>query len=72
MRTCVRSVGDVRRGPRTVVQAAAELGLSPHTVRAWIATGRMEHHRLGRAIRISSAEIERMLDESRVGRSRRR
>lgn len=35
--------------PRTVDEAADELGLSVHTIRAWIASRRLTHLRLGRA-----------------------
>lgn len=52
--------------PRTVREAADELGLSVHTVRAWIASRRLGHLRLGRAIRIPAAEIRRVLEESNV------
>ncbi len=65
--------GEVRRSrrlpveqPRTVAEAAAELGLSVHTVRAWIADRRIGHIRLGRAIRISSAEIRRVIEQNTV------
>lgn len=47
--------------PRTVEEAAAELSLSKATIRAWIAQRRIGHVRLGRAIRIPAAEIERLL-----------
>jgi excisionase family DNA binding protein len=52
--------------PRTVAEAAVELGLSVHTVRAWIADRRIGHIRLGRAIRISSAEIRRIIEQNTV------
>lgn len=52
--------------PRTVDEAAEELGLSPHTIRAWIASRRLAHLRLGRAIRIPAAEIQRVIDECLV------
>ena len=52
--------------PRTVQEAADELGLSVHTVRAWIAQRRIAHLHLGRAIRIPHTEIERLLRESTV------
>ena len=52
--------------PRTVAEAAEALGLSIHTVRAWIASRKMAHLRLGRAIRIPAAEIQRVIDESTV------
>lgn len=54
--------------PRTVQEAAEELGLSVHTVRAWIAQRRIAHIRLGRAIRIAADEIERVLSDSTVPR----
>ena len=52
--------------PKTVEEAAHALGLSIHTVRAWIAQRRIAYLRLGRAIRIPAAEIERILAESIV------
>ena len=48
--------------PVSVLKAAESLGLSVHTIRAWIAQRRIAHVRLGRAIRISRAEIQRLLD----------
>ena len=47
--------------PRTVREAAHELSLSIHTVRAWVAQRRIAHVRLGRAIRIPASEIRRVL-----------
>lgn len=52
--------------PRTVSEAADELGLSVHTIRAWIASRRLGHLRLGRAIRIPAAEIRRVIEKSTV------
>ena len=52
--------------PRTVSEAAEELGLSVHTVRAWIANRKIGYLRLGRAIRIPAAEIRRVINESTV------
>jgi excisionase family DNA binding protein len=52
--------------PRTVQEAADELGLSVHTIRAWIASRRLGHLRLGRAIRIPASEIRRIIEESTV------
>jgi excisionase family DNA binding protein len=52
--------------PLTVVDAAARLGLSSHTIRAWIGQRRIAYIRLGRAIRIPAAEIERLLSENTV------
>ena len=68
---------ETNSSPRTVREAAQELGLSVHTVRAWIAQRRIAHIRLGRAVRISSDEIIRILNDgtiprgtSRIGRVR--
>lgn len=52
--------------PRTVNEAAEELGLSVHTIRAWVACRRVAHLRLGRAIRIPAAEIRRVIEECTV------
>lgn len=50
----------------TLTQAARLLGLKPVTLRAWAARRRIAVHRLGRAIRISGSEVERLLEESLV------
>jgi excisionase family DNA binding protein len=42
---------------KTVQEAAAALGLSVHTIRAWIATRRIAHVRLGRAVRVLTCRI---------------
>ena len=52
--------------PRTVQQAAEALNISEHTIRAWVARRKIGYVRLGRAIRIPIAEIERLLDAGRV------
>ena len=52
--------------PRTVTEAAEELGLSVHTIRAWVAARRIAHIRLGRAIRIPASEIRRVIQKNTV------
>ena len=52
--------------PRTVSEAANELALSVHTIRAWVAARRIAHIRLGRAIRIPASEIRRVIEENTV------
>ena len=47
---------------RTVEQAAAELAVSVHTIRAWIARRKLGAVRLGRAVRIPAAEIARLIE----------
>lgn len=58
----------------TVSETAESLGLSIHTVRAWIAARRIAHVRLGRAVRVSTVEIDRLVSAGSVpatGRSER-
>ncbi len=52
--------------PRPVAEAAVELGLSVHTIRAWVAARRLAHIRLGRAIRIPASEIRRVIDANTI------
>ena len=59
-------VRERKKSPRTVSEAAEELGLSVHTIRAWVADRRIAHMRLGRAIRIPAAEIRRVIEKSTV------
>jgi excisionase family DNA binding protein len=51
---------------RTVEQAAADLGLSVHTIRAWIARRKIGHVRLGRAVRIPATEIARLIEQGTI------
>lgn len=52
--------------PLTLREAADALGLSIHTVRAWIARKQIKHVRLGRAIRILPGDVEELLRKSTV------
>lgn len=52
--------------PRTVAEAAVELSLSQATIRSWIASRRIGFVRLGRAVRVPSSEIARLLDTGYV------
>ncbi len=54
----------------TVPEAAATLNLSVHTVRAWIATRRIAHVRLGRSIRVPVSEIGRLFESGFVPAAR--
>jgi excisionase family DNA binding protein len=51
---------------RTVEQAAGDLCVSVHTIRAWIAQRKIGCVRLGRAIRIPSSEIARLIEAGTV------
>jgi excisionase family DNA binding protein len=54
------------QGPLTLKETAKALGLSVHTVRAWISQRRLNHVRLGRAIRVLPHEIQRVLRNATV------
>jgi excisionase family DNA binding protein len=56
--------------PRTVEQTAAALNLSPATIRSWIAHRRIGVVRLGRCVRVPSAEIQRLLERGYVAAER--
>lgn len=64
--TTAKSRRPIPERPRTVAEAAEELGLSVHTVRAWVAARRIGHLRLGRAIRIPASEIRRVIDKNTI------
>jgi excisionase family DNA binding protein len=51
---------------RTVEQAAADLCVSVHTIRAWIARRKISSVRLGRAVRVPAAEIARLIEQGTV------
>lgn len=51
---------------RTVAEAADELNVSVYTMRSWIASRRITHIRLGRAIRISAGELRRVVEAGTV------
>lgn len=50
----------------TVGQAAKRLGLNEHTIRVWLSRGKLSYFKLGRAVRVSESEIERLLSEGFV------
>lgn len=50
----------------TVKQAATELNVSVHTIRAWLARRHIGCVRLGRAVRIPAAEIDRLVERGTV------
>jgi excisionase family DNA binding protein len=50
----------------SVKETAAKLGLKEPTIRLWIAQRRIGIVRLGRAIRIPSEEVERLILEGTV------
>jgi len=52
--------------PLTINEAANALGLSVHTIRAWISQRRLTHVRLGRAIRVLPSTVEAILRNGTV------
>jgi excisionase family DNA binding protein len=54
----------------TVEDAAAQLGLSSATIRAWVWRRKIEHVRLGRAVRIPQGVIDALLERGRVPATR--
>ena len=52
----------------SVPVAATELGIRPATLRSWIADQRIEIIRIGRLIKVSEAEILRIISDGRQPR----
>jgi excisionase family DNA binding protein len=50
----------------TAREAANALGLSVHTVRTWMSARKLGYVRLGRAVRIRKAEVDRLIAEGSV------
>lgn len=51
---------------RSVEDAARLLAISPWTVRAWIAQGKLFPVRIGRRVLLEESELQRFIDESRA------
>jgi excisionase family DNA binding protein len=52
--------------PLTMRQAAAELGISHHTVAAWVRKRLLPHFRIGRRVVLDGAELAAWLEGRRV------
>jgi excisionase family DNA binding protein len=50
----------------TVPEAAARLGLSVATIRAWISRRRLAHVHLGRAVRVPESQIAKIISDGFV------
>jgi len=59
----------LERNQLTVREAAAALGLSTHTIRAWLLHRKIASRRIGRCVRIGKDEVDRILSESLVPRA---
>jgi excisionase family DNA binding protein len=49
-----------------VARAAEELGVSPHTLRAWLRQRRLPYLKLGRRIILDPEDVQRFMDANRV------
>jgi excisionase family DNA binding protein len=49
----------------TVAEVAQALRVKPATIRAWVLRRKINSYRVGRAVRISAEEIERILSDGR-------
>lgn len=50
----------------TIPEASARLGLKPATLRFWIWTRKIEHVKVGRAVRVSEQAIQDFIDRGTV------
>ena len=57
---------DMHSPLRTVDQAARDLNVSAHTIRAWIARRKLGSVRLGRAVRVPASEIARLIEKGTI------
>jgi excisionase family DNA binding protein len=63
----MQALNSVVRGMLNVDEAAAELGLRPATIRAWLLRRKIGCVRLSaRCVRIPRAEVERLIRENTV------
>ena len=55
----------------SVAQVAADFGVTPQTVRSWIASGKLKAGRIGKSFHILRGDVKAMLEQasSRVGNS---
>ncbi len=51
---------------KTVRQVAGELSMAPVTIRTWMAQRKLRYVRLGRAVRIPAAEVQRLIESGTV------
>jgi excisionase family DNA binding protein len=49
-----------------VIEVGERLGLKPATIRMWISKRKIAHVKLGRSVRVPSAEIDRIIRENTI------
>jgi excisionase family DNA binding protein len=55
----------------TVAQVAAQFGVTPQTVRAWIDSGKLKGGRVGKAYRILRGDVYAMVEKAAIERQSR-
>ena len=55
----------------SIIQGSKRVGVSPHTMRAWVRERRIPFYRLGRRVLLAEDDIENLLNQSRVERVKR-
>jgi excisionase family DNA binding protein len=60
-------VGELMEALIDVNEAARLLGLSAHTVRSFVSTGKIAHRRLGGAIRFTRGDVEEFVEAAKKG-----
>jgi len=49
-----------------VEETAEAIGVSPHTIRAWLRQRRLSYLKLGRRVLVDPADVQRFLDANRI------
>jgi excisionase family DNA binding protein len=57
--------GSTARTFLNVHQAAAMLGLSERTIRAWVFLHKINYYKIGRSVKIDATDIERLVERGR-------
>jgi excisionase family DNA binding protein len=60
----MKSGADVKRWD--VDRTAVEMGVSPHTVRAWLRQRKLAYLKLGRRVLIDPEDVQRFMEKNRV------
>ena len=50
----------------SVVQSSKRVGVSPHTIRAWMRERRVPFYRLGRRVLLAEDDVDNLITQSRV------
>jgi excisionase family DNA binding protein len=50
----------------TIIEASERMGLKPSTLRFWIWTRKIEHVKVGRAVRLKEATVQFLIEQGTV------